>query len=165
MKTFEPNSKSILGLEPAKQVTEKHMSDLLTVSERNVNLETFYSGDFAGVVYQLLVIGPKRSMFKEPHEDLEQSFCAEIAIVEKHLKTVKETESNKRIMQTAERVERSENDESQVGKVDECEFNVLIVFRATDLMFECGLTYTAASCKAERGMREYDINPDLLDMS
>ena len=30
-------------------------------------------------------------MFKQPHEDLEQSFCAEIAIVEKHLKSVKET--------------------------------------------------------------------------
>ena len=42
MKTFEPDSKSILGLEPAKQVTEKHMSDLLTVSARNVDLETFY---------------------------------------------------------------------------------------------------------------------------
>ena len=53
-------------------------------------------------------------------------------------------------MHAAERVERSENEESQVGKVDECEFNVLTVFRATDLMFECGLTYTAASRKAER---------------
>ena len=46
------------------------------------------------------MIGPKHSMFKEPHEDLEQSFCAE------NLKTVKETEGNKRIMQTAERVGR-----------------------------------------------------------
>ena len=53
-------------------------------------------------------------------------------------------------MQAAERVERSENEESQVEKVDECEFNVLTVFRATDLMFECGLTYAAASRKAER---------------
>ena len=53
-------------------------------------------------------------------------------------------------MQTAERVDRSENEEFQVGKVDECEFNVLIVVRATDLMFECGLRYTAASRKAER---------------
>ena len=94
------------------------MSDLLTVSERNVDLETFYSAEFAGVVCQLLVIGPKRSMFREPHEDLEQSFCAGIAVVEKHLKTVKETEGNKRIMQTAERVERSENEECQVGKVE-----------------------------------------------
>ena len=92
------------------------MSDLLAVNERNVDLETFYSAEFAGVVCQLLVIGPKRSVFKEPHEDLEQSFCAEIAIVVKHLKTVKETEGNKRIMQTAERVERSENEESQVGQ-------------------------------------------------
>ena len=150
MKTFEHDSKSILVLEPAKQVTENHMSDLLTVNERNVDLETFYSAEFAGVVCQLLVIGPKCSMFKENHEDREQSFCAEIAIIEKHLKTVKETEGNKRIMQTAERVERSENEESQFGQVDECEFNVLTIFRATDLMFECGLTYTAASRKAER---------------
>ena len=150
MKTFEPDSKSILGLEPAKQEMEKHMSDLLTVSERNVDLETFYLAEFAGVECQLLVIGPKRSMFKEPHEDLEQSYRAEIDTIEKHLKTVKETEGDKRIMQTAERVERSENKESQVGKVDECEFNVFTVFRATDLMFERGLTYTAASRKAER---------------
>ena len=89
-------------------------------------------------------------MFKEPHEDLEQSFCAQIAKVVKHLKTVKETKDNKRIMQTAERVEMSENEESQVGKVYECEFNVLKVFRATDLMFECGLTFTVSSRKAER---------------
>ena len=89
-------------------------------------------------------------MFKEPHGDLEQSFCAENAIVVKHLKTVKETKGNKRIMQTAERVEKSENEESQVGKVYECEFNVLKVFRETDLMFECGLTFTVASRKAER---------------
>ena len=41
MKTFEPDSQSILCLELAKQVTEKHMSDLLTVSERNVDLETY----------------------------------------------------------------------------------------------------------------------------
>ena len=54
---------------------------------------------------------------------------------------MKETKGNKRIMQTAERVEKSENEESQVGKVYECDFNVLKVFRATDLMFECGLTF------------------------
>ena len=118
MKTFEPGSKSIIDLEPAKQVEEKHMSDLLTVSERNMDLETFYPAEFAGVECQLLVIGLKRSVFKELHEDLEQSFCAEIAIVEKHLKTVKETEGNKSIVQTDERVERSENEESQVGKVE-----------------------------------------------
>ena len=149
-KTFESDTRSIIGLELAKRAVEKHSSDLLTVSERNVDLETFYLAEFAGVECQLLVIGPKRSMFKEPHEDLEQSFCAEIAIIEKHLKTVKEAEGNKRIMQTAERVERSETEESQVGKVYEYEFNVLTVFRATDLMFECGLTHTAASRKAER---------------
>ena len=60
----------------------------------------------------------ERSVFKELHEDLEQSFCAEIAIVEKHLKIVKETEGNKSIMQTAERVEMSESEESQGGKVE-----------------------------------------------
>ena len=77
-------------------------------------------------------------MFNVLHEDLEQSFCAELAIVEKHLKTLKETKGNKSIVQTAERVERSEKEESQVGqvgKVGECEFNVLTVFRAADLMF------------------------------
>ena len=67
----------------------------------------------------------------------------------KHLETVKETKGNKRIMQTAERVEKSENEESQVGKVYECEFNVMKVFRATDLMFECGMTFTVALRKAE----------------
>ena len=83
--------------------------------------ETWIWKDFTqrstGVECQLLAIGPKCSVFKEPHEDLEQSFCAEIAIVVKHLKTVKETKGNKRIMQTAERVEKSENEESRVGKV------------------------------------------------
>ena len=53
-------------------------------------------------------------MFKEPHEDLEQSFCAEIATVMKHLKTVKETKGNKRIMQTAERLESLSNNGSDV---------------------------------------------------
>ena len=86
----------------------------------------------------------------ERNEDLEQSFFAEIAIVEKLLKTVKETKGNKSIVQTGEHVERSENEESD-WKVDEREFNVLTVFRATDLMFKCGLTYTAASRKAVRG--------------
>ena len=125
MKTFESDSKSIIDLESAKL-----MSDLLAC--------------------QLLVIGPKRSMFNEPQKDLEQFFCVEIVIIEKHLKTVKETKSNKSVVQPAESVERSENEESQVGKVDECEFNVLTVFRVTDLMFECDLTCTAASRKAER---------------
>ena len=101
MKTIEPGSKSIIGLGRSKQAVEKHMSDLRAVSERNV--------DFAGVECQL-PMGPKRSVFKKPHEDLEQSFCAEIAKVVKHLKTVKETTGNKRIMQTAERVERSEDE-------------------------------------------------------
>ena len=91
MKTFELGSKAIIGLWRAKQAVGKHMSDLLAVSERNVDLKIFHPAEFAGVECQLLVIGPKRSVFKQPHEDLEQSFCAEIAIVEKHLKTVKET--------------------------------------------------------------------------
>ena len=89
-------------------------------------------------------------MFNVLHEDLEQSFCAEIAIVVKHLKIVKEVKGYMRNSQTAERVEKSENEESQVGNVGECEFNVLKFLRATVLMFECGLTYTAASRKAER---------------
>ena len=79
MKTIEPGSKSIIGLGRAKQAVEKHMSDLRAVSERNV--------DFAGVECQLLAMGPTREVFKEPHEDLEQSFCAKIASVVKHLKT------------------------------------------------------------------------------
>ena len=57
IKIFEPDSRSILGLELAKQVTENLMSDLLTVSERNMDLETFYPAEFAGVECQLLVIG------------------------------------------------------------------------------------------------------------
>ena len=48
----------------------------------------------------------------ERNEDLEQSFGAEIAFVEKHLKTVKKTKGNKSIVQTVERVERSEKEES-----------------------------------------------------
>ena len=52
--------------------------------------------------------------------------------------------------QTAERVVESEKDESQVGKVGECEFNVLKFLRATDLMFECGLTFSHALRKADR---------------
>ena len=35
-------------------------------------------------------MGQKRSVFKEPHEYLEQSFCTEIAIVAKHFKIAKE---------------------------------------------------------------------------
>ena len=45
MKTFEPGSKSIIGLGRAKQAVEKHMSDLLAVSERNVDLERFHPGE------------------------------------------------------------------------------------------------------------------------
>ena len=67
----------------------------------------------------------KRLVFNEVHEYLEQSFCAQIAIVVKRLKTVKEIKGNMRNSQAAERVEKSETDESQVGKVGECELNVL----------------------------------------
>ena len=45
MKTFEPGSKSIICLGRAKQAVEKHMSDLLAVSERNVDMETFYPAE------------------------------------------------------------------------------------------------------------------------
>ena len=149
-KTFESDTRSIIGLELAKRAVEKHSLDLLAVCERNVDLKIFSPAEIAGVARQLLVMELKRSVFNVLHEDLEQSFCAEIAIVEKHLKTLKETKGNKSIVQTAERVERSEKEESQVGKVGECEFNVLKFFRATDLMFKCGLTFTDASRKAER---------------
>ena len=45
MKTFEPGSKSIIGLALAKKAVEKHMSDLLAVCERNVDLERFYPAE------------------------------------------------------------------------------------------------------------------------
>ena len=143
-KTFVSGTKSIIGLEPARQAVEKHRSDLLAVSERNVDLKGFSPAEIAGVSRRLLVIEPKRSVFDELHED------GEIAIVVKRLKTVKEIKGDMGNSQTAERVEKSENDESQVGKVGECEFNVLKFLRATDLMFECALTFSHALRKAER---------------
>ena len=149
-KTFESDTRLIIVLEPAKRSVEKHSSDLLAVCERNVDLKRFSPAEIAGVARRLLVMELKRSVFNVLHEYLEQSFCAEIAIVLKHLKTLKETKGNMRNSQTAERVEKSENEESQVGKVGECEFNVLKFLRATDLMFECGLTFTDASREAER---------------
>ena len=96
MKTFELGSKSIIGLGVrSRQWTNTRLIFMLLANE------TWIWKDFtqrsAGVACQLLVIGPKRSVFKEPHEDLEQSFCAEIATVVKHLKTVKETKGSKRI--------------------------------------------------------------------
>ena len=118
---------------PAKQAVEKHRSDLLAVSEGNVDLKRFSPADIAGVARRVLVMELKRSMFNELRDYLEQSFCAEIAIVVKRLKTVKEIKGNMRNSQTAERVVKSENDESQVGKVGECEFNVLRFLRATDV--------------------------------
>ena len=56
MKTFDPGSKSIIGLVCAKQAVEKHMSDLLAVSERNVNLKRFSPAEIAGVARRLLVM-------------------------------------------------------------------------------------------------------------
>ena len=45
-KTFESDTRAIIGLEPAKRAVEKHSSDLLAVSERNVDLKRiFTSGD------------------------------------------------------------------------------------------------------------------------
>ena len=149
-KTFESDTRSIIGLEAAKRAVEKHSSDLLAVCERNVDLKRFSPAEIAGVARRLLVMELKRSVFNVLHENLEQSFCAEIATVVKHLTIVKEIKGNMRNSQTAERVEKSESEESQVGKVGECEFNVLKVLRSTDLMFECGLTFIDASREAER---------------
>ena len=115
---FESDTRSIIGLEPAKQAVEKHSSDLLAVSEGNVDLKRFSPAEIAGVARRLLVMELKQSVFSVLHEDLEQSFCAEIAVVVKRLKTLKETKVNKSIVQTAERVERSEKEESQVGKLE-----------------------------------------------
>ena len=109
-KTFESDTKSIIGLQPLKQAVEKHKSDLLAVSEQNVDLKRFSPAEIAGVARRLLVMELKRSVFNELHEYLEQSFCAEIAIVVKRLKTVKEITGNMRNSQTAERVEESENE-------------------------------------------------------
>ena len=125
------DTRSIIGLEPAKRAVEKHSSDLLAVSERNVDLKRFSPAEIAGVARRLLVMELKRSVFNVLHEDLK---------------------GNKSIVQTAERVERSEKEEFQVGKVGkvgEYEFNVLKFLRASDLMFECGLTFTDASRKAQ----------------
>ena len=87
-------------------------------------------------------------MVKEPHEDLEQSFRAEITIVEERLRTVKDIKGHTRHSQTTECVERSENVESQTVEMGESEFNVIAFHRVTDLMLWCGLT--CASRKAER---------------
>ena len=74
MKTFESDSRSIIGLEPAKQAVEKHSSDLLAVCKRNVDLKRFSPAEIAGVARRLLVMELKQSVFSVPHEDLEQSF-------------------------------------------------------------------------------------------
>ena len=85
-----------LVLGPAKQAVEKHRSDLLAVSERNVDLKRFSPAEIAGVARRLLVMELKRSVFNELHERLEPPFCAEIAIVVKRLKTVKEIKGSMR---------------------------------------------------------------------
>ena len=89
---------------------EKHGSDLLAVSERNVDMERFLPAEICGVARRLLVIEPKRSVFNEPHED------AEIAIVVKRLNTVKEINGNMRTRKLLN-VWKSETKESQVGRV------------------------------------------------
>ena len=99
-KTFESDTRSIIGLELAQQAVEKHSSDLLAVSERNVDLKRCSLAEIAGVARRLLVMELKQSVFSVLHENLEQSFCAEIAIVVKHLKTLKETKSNKSFHRT-----------------------------------------------------------------
>ena len=115
---FESDTRSIIGLEPAKQAVERHSSDLLAVSEWNVDLKRFSPAEIAGDARRLLVMDLRQSVFSVLHDDLEQSFCAEIAVVVKRLKTLKETKVNKSIVQTAERVERSEKEESPVGKLE-----------------------------------------------
>ena len=87
-KIFESDTRSIVDMELAKQAVEKHRSDLLAVGERNVDLRRFSPSEIAGVARRLLVMELKRSVFNELYEYLDQSFCAEIAIVVKHLKTV-----------------------------------------------------------------------------
>ena len=89
---------------------EKHGSDLLAVSERNVEMERFLPAEISGVARRLLVIEPKRSVFNEPHEDVE------IAIVVKRLKTIKEIKGNMRTRKLLN-VWMSENEGSQLGKV------------------------------------------------
>ena len=91
--------------------------------------------EIAGVGRRLLVIEPKRSVFNELHED------AEIAVVVKSLKTVKEIS---RVTRNSQRMA------SLKLEVGECELNVVKFLRATDLMFECGLTFSDALRKAER---------------
>ena len=97
----------------------------------------------------------KRSVFNELHE---YSVCAEIATVVKRLKTVKEIKGNMRNSRTARCVVKSEKDDSQVGKVGGCESNVFKFLRESDLMPECGLTFSNTLCEA-------CFKPDLLDMS
>ena len=66
-KTFESDTRSIIGLGLAKQAVEKHMSDLLAVNERNVDLKGFSTAEIAGVARRLLVMELKRSVFIELH--------------------------------------------------------------------------------------------------
>ena len=70
-KTSESDTRSIIGLEPAKQAVEKHRSDLLAASERNADLKIFSPAEIAGVARRLMVIEMKRSVFNELHEYLD----------------------------------------------------------------------------------------------
>ena len=66
-KTFESDTRSIIGLEPAKRAVEKHSSDLLAVCERNVDLRRFSPAEIAGVARRLLVMELKQSVFNVLH--------------------------------------------------------------------------------------------------
>ena len=68
-KTFESDTKSIIGLQPSKQALEKHRSDLLAVSEQNVDLKRFSPAEIAGVARRLLVMALKRSVFNEKRKN------------------------------------------------------------------------------------------------
>ena len=96
MKILESGTKLISNLEPVKQAVEKHKSDLLAASKRNADLKNFTRAEIAGVEHRLRVMETEPSVVIEPHEASEQSFRAEIAIVEVRLKTVKEINGHPR---------------------------------------------------------------------
>ena len=88
-KTFESGTRLISNSEFARQAVEKHRSDILAVCETRT-WKGFSRAEIAGVEHRLRVTETQRSVVDDLHEDLEQSFRAEIAIVEKRLRTVKE---------------------------------------------------------------------------
>ena len=78
MKTFESDTKSVIGLGPPKQAVEKHKSDLFAFIERNVDLKGFFPAEIVGDECRLLVMELKRLVFNELHEDLEHVKCLKI---------------------------------------------------------------------------------------